>query len=61
MGNQEERAKKYAEVQQLIMKNANWLPLAVEQINIGVKKSLSGFEPPHGLFHHWENLYITKK
>ncbi len=61
MGNEEERAKKYAEVQKLIMKNANWLPLAVEQINVGVKKSLSGFEPPHGLFHHWENLYINKK
>lgn len=61
MGNQEERTKKYAEVQRFIMNNANWLPLAVEQINIGIKKTLQGFEPPHGLSHRWDNLYIIRK
>ncbi len=56
----DERFKMYEEVQKIIMGNANWLPLAVEQINVGVKASLEGFELPQGLFHHWRNIYIEK-
>ncbi|MDD4503207.1 MAG: ABC transporter substrate-binding protein [Clostridiaceae bacterium] len=59
--NHDERAKMYAEVQEYIMDYANWIPLAVEQINVGMKSTLQGFELPHGLHHHWSNLYIVEK
>ncbi|HYF81611.1 MAG TPA: ABC transporter substrate-binding protein [Clostridia bacterium] len=59
--NYEERTKMYAELQTYIMNNANWIPLAVEQINVGMKSTMQGFEQPHGLFHHWRNLYIVEK
>lgn len=57
----ETRKKMYAELQQYVVDNANWLPLAIEQINIGMRSDLQGFELPHGLFHHWRNLYIVEK
>lgn len=59
--NHDERAKMYAEVQEYIMDYANWIPLAVEQINVGMKSTLQGFELPQGLHHHWSNLYIVEK
>jgi peptide/nickel transport system substrate-binding protein len=57
----EARKQMYTEIQKIVMENANWIPLAIEQINVGVKADLEGFELPHGLFHHWRNLYIIEK
>lgn len=54
------RSNMYQEIQEYIMDLANWIPLAVEQINVGVKATIEGFELPHGLFHHWSNLYIVE-
>lgn len=59
-GDFEARAEMYTEIQQYVMENANWIPLAIEQINIGVRADLQGFERPHGLFHHWDNLHIVE-
>ena len=56
----DERAAMYAEVQTFIMENANWLPLAIEQINVGIKNTVQGFELPLGLHHHWANLRIVE-
>ncbi len=53
------RAKMYEEVQAFIMGNANWLPLAIEQINVGMKNTVQNFELPLGLHHHWRNLFIA--
>ena len=43
------------------MGHANWLPLAIEQINVGLKNTVQGFELPLGLHHHWRNLYIVEE
>jgi peptide/nickel transport system substrate-binding protein len=56
----DERTALYAEIQEYIMDLANWIPLAVEQINVGVKANLEGFELPHALAHRWYNLYIME-
>lgn len=57
----EARKALYTEVQEFIMQNANWLPLAIEQINVGLKNTVQGFELPLGLHHHWANLYIVEE
>lgn len=57
----ETRKALYAEIQEFIMGNANWLPLAIEQINVGLKNTVQGFELPLGLHHHWRNLYIVEE
>lgn len=57
----EQRAAMYTEVQEFIMGHGNWLPLAIEQINVGVKNTVQGFELPLGLHHHWSNLYIVEE
>jgi len=59
--NYEERAKIYAELQQYLINNCNWIPLAIEQINVGMKAELQGFELPMGLHHHLRNIYIVEK
>ncbi|HAS91216.1 MAG TPA: ABC transporter substrate-binding protein [Sedimentibacter sp.] len=57
----EKRKSLYAELQQYLIDNANWIPLAIEQINVGMNVNVQGFELPHGLFHHWYNLYIVEE
>jgi len=57
----ETRKAMYAEIQEFIMGNANWLPLAIEQINVGLKNTVQGFELPLGLHHHWSNVYIVEE
>ncbi|HPL53331.1 MAG TPA: ABC transporter substrate-binding protein [Bacillota bacterium] len=57
----EKRKELYAEAQQHIVSNSYWIPLAIEQINVGIKSTVKGFEVPHGLFHHWRNLYIIEE
>lgn len=57
-GNLEARKNMYYEIQEYATNLAVMLPIAVEQINVGMKSSLEGFELPDGLFHHWRNLFI---
>ena len=57
----EKRKSLYAELQQYLIDNSNWIPLAIEQINVGMNVNVQGFELPHGLFHHWRNLYIVEE
>lgn len=55
-----ERIAIYKDIQQYVVNNANWLPLAVEQINACMKSTLQGFEMPLGLHHHLRNIYIVE-
>lgn len=57
----ENRKSLYAELQNYLIDNANWIPLTIEQINVGMNVNVQGFELPHGLFHHWRNLYIIEQ
>ena len=42
----EKRKELYAEAQQHIVSNSYWIPLAIEQINAGIKSTVKGFEVP---------------
>lgn len=55
------RKRLYTDIQEKIVESSYWIPVAIEQINVGLKKEVQGFELPHGLFHHWRDLYVIEK
>ena len=57
-GDIEARTAMYHEIQEYCTNLAVMLPIAVEQINIGMKSTVEGYELPDGLLHHWRNVRI---
>ena len=57
---QDRRNQLYGELQDYVVELATWLPIAIEQTNIGVSADLEGYEDPFGVFHHLRNLYIVE-
>ena len=54
-----ERARMYAEIQQFVIDYANWIPVSIELINVGKRQNVRGWRNPHGVFHHWYDLYVV--
>lgn len=59
-GDSQERQKLYTEISEYMINDSSWIPIAIEQFNIGIRKVVKGFEPPFGLQQHVTNLYIEK-
>lgn len=59
-GDEEERMKLYTEISEYMINDSSWIPIAIEQFNIGIRKEVQGFEPPFGLQQHLTNLYIEE-
>ena len=56
----EERKAIHSEIQQYVMDEAVWVPIAVERINIAAKASLQGFAMPLGTTENYRGLYIEE-
>lgn len=54
------RALSY-ELQDYIMEQALWAPIAIERINVATKSTIEGFTRPHGTIHNYRNLYIVNQ
>lgn len=54
------RALSY-ELQDYIMEQALWVPIAIERINVATKSTIEGFTRPHGTIHNYRNLYIVNQ
>lgn len=55
------RTAMYHELQEYATNIATMLPIAVEQINVGMQASVEGYLPPDGLLHHWRNICIPAR
>jgi peptide/nickel transport system substrate-binding protein len=55
-----DRVRIYNELQAYIIKQAVFLPIAVELINVGTKAGLKGFRLPNGLFHDFRYVNIMQ-
>ena len=54
------RVELYGELQDYVATLATWLPIAIEETNIGVNANLEGYEEPFGVFHHLRNLAVVE-
>lgn len=57
-GNEAERMELYKQIQEYATELAVMLPIVVEQINVGLKAAVEGYDLPDGLFHHWREVCI---
>lgn len=55
-----ERQAKYSELQNYLMEEAVWCPLAIGSTNVAAKAALKGFVAPHGTTENYRWIYIEQ-